>query len=163
MTATAGESTTIVRVFNTYGPRMRPDDGRAVPEFIRQALARQPLTIAGTGNQTRSFCYVTDTVNGLLSAAARRVPGPINIGNPHELTILELAHLVCAACGVEPTMTFVDPAPDDPARRCPDISAASALLGWKPTVGIVEGLRSTVSWIAGSSAHLPLAAGPGDR
>ncbi|ASO19592.1 dTDP-glucose 4,6-dehydratase [Actinoalloteichus hoggarensis] len=147
-----GANTGIARLFNTYGPRMRAQDGRAVPTFVRQALAGEPLTVAGSGTQTRSLCYVDDTVRGLLALAVSDVPGPVNLGNPEELTVRDLADAVRAAAGVtagtSAGVTFVDAAEDDPRRRCPDISLARRELGWRPQVGLAEGLTRTIRWFA---------------
>jgi nucleoside-diphosphate-sugar epimerase len=137
----------IVRIFNTYGPRMRVADGRVVPNFIAQALAGRPLTVYGDGTQTRSFCFVDDLVRGILLAAAKdeargRV---INLGNPRELTIAEFAASVAEAAGVDFTIEHGAPSEDDPAKRCPDISLARSLLGWQPHVDLSEGLRRTIS------------------
>ncbi|WP_107655848.1 UDP-glucuronic acid decarboxylase family protein [Nocardia suismassiliense] len=140
--------TGIARIFNTYGPRMRTDDGRMVPTFIAQALSNTPLTIAGTGEQTRSLCYVEDTVRGLLALASADHPGPINIGNPHEVSVCSLAEEIRAAIGSKSPVTYIDGAIDDPQRRCPDISLAERELGWRPVVGRAEGLRRTIDWFA---------------
>ncbi|QFU91857.1 NAD-dependent epimerase/dehydratase family protein [Amycolatopsis sp. YIM 10] len=144
--------TTIARIFNTYGPRMRPDDGRMIPAFAGQALRGKPLTVAGTGEQTRSICYVDDTVTGLLALAASGHPGPVNIGNPHELTVLEIAEEIRRLTGTRSTVRHIDAAEDDPRRRCPDIGLAEAELGWKPAIDPAEGLARTIRWFAGSSA-----------
>ncbi|APU14143.1 UDP-glucuronic acid decarboxylase family protein [Actinoalloteichus fjordicus] len=141
-----GANTGIARLFNTYGPRMRAHDGRAVPTFIRQALAGEPLTVAGSGTQTRSLCYVDDTVRGLLALAKADLPGPVNLGNPEELTVRELAEEIRAAAGGSAGLTFVDAAEDDPRRRCPDITLARRELGWWPRVSLAEGLARTIRW-----------------
>lgn len=143
-----GANTGIARIFNTYGPRMRADDGRMVPTFITQALSDAPLTIAGSGEQTRSLCYVEDTVRGLCALARTDHPGPVNIGNPHELSVLRLAEEIRSAIGSHSTVEYVDGAIDDPKRRCPDISLARRELGWQPGVDRVEGLRRTIDWFA---------------
>ncbi|SHM35932.1 NAD-dependent epimerase/dehydratase family protein [Actinacidiphila paucisporea] len=143
-----GVDTVIVRLFNTYGPRMRPKDGRAVPTFVTQALAGEPLTVAGDGSQTRSLCYVDDTVGGILAAAAGPHPGPVNLGNPVELTILELAHRVRDLCGSASPVTFVERPVDDPGLRRPDIALARAELGWQPAVDFDKGLAMTVDWFS---------------
>ncbi len=143
---THGVDTAIVRIFNTYGPRMRPDDGRAIPTFIRQALLGEPLTVAGDGSQTRSVCYVDDLVDGILRLLRSDLPGPVNIGNPHELTVLDLAHRVRAAAGSASPVVHVPRPEDDPCVRQPDITLAMAELGWKPTVDLDEGLDRTVGW-----------------
>ncbi|MEV5440674.1 NAD-dependent epimerase/dehydratase family protein [Streptomyces sp. NPDC052682] len=143
---THGTDTCIVRLFNTYGPRMRGHDGRAVPTFVRQALDGEPLTVTGDGHQTRSLCYVDDTVHGILAAAAHGMRGPVNIGNPSEITMLELARLVIDLAGSDSEIRFIDRPVDDPAVRCPDITLARDKLGWEPRVGAEEGLRRTIAW-----------------
>jgi dTDP-glucose 4,6-dehydratase len=143
-----GLDTAIARIFNTYGPRMRPDDGRMIPTFIRQALAGEPLTVAGSGRQTRSVCYVDDTVRGLLALAGSDHPGPVNIGNPHELSVSAMAEEVRALIPAAGPVRHIEAAVDDPQRRCPDISLARSALGWKPRVPLHEGLRNTVDWFA---------------
>ncbi|MBF6339940.1 SDR family oxidoreductase [Nocardia abscessus] len=147
-----GVNTGIARIFNTYGPGMRTDDGRMVPTFIAQALSDAPLTIAGTGEQTRSLCYVEDTVRGLLALAATDHPGPVNIGNPHEVSVRCLAAEIRALTGSRSPVTYVEGATDDPQRRCPDISLARRVLGWRPLVTRAEGLRRTIDWFAGRAA-----------
>ncbi|MFH8487267.1 NAD-dependent epimerase/dehydratase family protein [Streptomyces longisporoflavus] len=141
-----GTDTGIVRLFNTYGPRMRGHDGRAVPTFVRQALDGEPLTVTGDGNQTRSLCYVDDTVRGILAAAADGMRGPVNIGNPTEITMLELARLIIELTGSHSEVRFIDRPTDDPAVRCPDITLARDKLGWEPEVSAEEGLRRTIDW-----------------
>jgi dTDP-glucose 4,6-dehydratase len=143
--------TAIARIFNTYGPRMRPDDGRVIPTFIGQALAGEPLTVAGTGRQTRSLSYVDDTVRGLLALACSVHPGPVNIGNPDELTVLELAREICLRTGSESGIQHIGAAEDDPQRRCPDISLARSELGWEPEIGLGAGLDRTIPWFASRS------------
>lgn len=143
-----GFDTTIVRLFNTYGPRMRPLDGRAVPTFVSQALAGREITVAGDGMQTRSLCYVDDTVAGILAAARSGHPGPVNIGNPAELTILELADRVRELCGSDAPTVFVPRPGDDPDLRRPDITRAVAELGWAPVVDLDKGLTATIDWFA---------------
>jgi dTDP-glucose 4,6-dehydratase len=142
----AGLSTVIVRLFNTYGPRMRSSDGRAVPTFVGQALRGLPITVAGDGKQTRSLCFVDDSVQGIIAAAASRHAGPMNIGNPVEVTMLELAMRVRDLCRSNSKITFVDRPVDDPDLRCPDIGVARAQLGWAPTVDSQTGLRQTIEW-----------------
>ena len=140
-----GLDTRIVRIFNTYGPRMKPDDGRVVTNFIRQSLHGEPLTLYGDGNQTRSFSYVTDTVDGILRLLMSNEPGPINIGNPVEFTVRELAERVTAMIpGAGPIITVEMPFQDDPKQRKPDITRARTLLGWEPKVPLEEGLRLTI-------------------
>jgi nucleoside-diphosphate-sugar epimerase len=137
----------IARIFNTYGPRNRENDGRVVPNFMLQVLQGQPLTVFGTGKQTRSFCYVGDMVEGLLSLLFSDVTGPVNLGNPAEFTILELAELLQELGGIELPVTF-EPLPheDDPRRRCPDITRAKTLLGWEPKVHPREGMALTMEY-----------------
>jgi dTDP-glucose 4,6-dehydratase len=144
--------TAIVRIFNTYGPRMRPDDGRAIPTFIRQASAGEPLTVAGDGSQTRSVCYVQDTVEGVLRLAFSSHPGPINIGNPDERSVLRIAQDVIEVTGSGSTIEFIDRPVDDPGVRRPDTTLAEQLLSWKPQVDWQEGLSSTVDWFRQSLA-----------
>ncbi|GGR36426.1 NAD-dependent epimerase/dehydratase family protein [Streptomyces roseolus] len=141
-----GTDTCVVRLFNTYGPRMRGHDGRAVPTFIRQALAGDPLTVTGDGLQTRSLCYVDDTVAGILAAAAHGMPGPVNLGNPAELTMLDLARWIIELTGSDSEIGFVERPTDDPAVRCPDITLARDKLQWEPQVAAEEGLRRTIDW-----------------
>lgn len=142
----AGVDVGIVRIFNTYGPRMRPYDGRVVSTFLRQALAGEPLTVYGDGRQTRSFCYVDDLVRGLLAMLDGHEAGPVNLGNPHEHTVLELADLVREVTGSVAPVRY-EPLPgDDPVRRRPVIDRARARLGWQPEVPIREGLRRTAQW-----------------
>jgi dTDP-glucose 4,6-dehydratase len=136
-----GVDTCIVRIFNTYGTRMRPHDGRAIPTFIRQALADEPLTVFGDGSQTRSFCYVDDLVRGLGLLARSGEHLPVNIGNPQELTLLELAKTVIAVTGSKSEIVFEALPVDDPQVRQPDITRARQLLGWEPQVPLEEGLR----------------------
>jgi dTDP-glucose 4,6-dehydratase len=147
-----GADTVIVRIFNTYGPRMRPNDGRAVPNFVTQALAGRPLTVAGDGSQTRSLCYVDDMVTAILAAARSGHPGPINLGNPAELTILDLAMRVRELCSSDSPIVFVDRPVDDPGLRMPDISLAQSVLGWRPSVDLEEGLKATIDWFSSHSA-----------
>ncbi len=146
---THGVDTAIVRIFNTYGPRMRPDDGRAIPTFIRQALAGEPITVAGDGSQTRSICYVDDLVDGVVRMLRSGLPGPVNLGNPHELTMLALAKWICAITGSDSPIAFVPRPEDDPCVRQPDITLARERLGWEPTVPVAAGLLRTVDWFRG--------------
>jgi dTDP-glucose 4,6-dehydratase len=139
-----GVDTAIVRIFNTYGPRMRPLDGRAIPTFIRQALANDPLTVFGDGSQTRSFCYVDDLVRGLYLLAHSGEHLPVNIGNPGEFTLLELAQAVIRLTGSSSEIVFEALPVDDPQVRQPDITRARQLLGWEPEVELEEGLRRTL-------------------
>jgi len=148
-----GTDTGIVRLFNTYGPRMRGHDGRAVPTFVRQALDGEPLTVTGDGHQTRSLCYVDDTVRGILAAAANGMRGPVNIGNPTEITMLELARLIIELAGSRSEISFIDRPTDDPAVRCPDITLARDKLGWEPRITTEEGLRRTIDWFRATADH----------
>ncbi len=134
----------IVRIFNTYGPRMRLDDGRIVPELARQALLGLPLTIHGSGLQTRSFCYVSDLVEGIIRLFESSVTDPVNCGNPNERTVLEFATVLQAITGSTLALKHLPAREDDPRRRCPDIARAKALLGWEPRVDLEEGLSRTV-------------------
>jgi len=145
-----GVDTRIARIFNTYGPRMRLNDGRVVPNFIYQALTHQPLTVYGDGSQTRSFCYVADLVRGLYGLLMSGEHQPVNIGNPTEMSILEFAHTVLDATGSQSEITFVQPTDerivDDPKIRRPDITRARELLDWEPTFDLREGLRHTIAY-----------------
>jgi dTDP-glucose 4,6-dehydratase len=143
-----GTNTAIARIFNTYGPRMRPDDGRMIPTFVGQALAGEPMTVTGSGKQTRSLCYVDDTVRGLLALAASEHPGPVNIGNPHELPVSRIAEEIRSLTWSESPITHIDAATDDPQRRCPDISLARSELRWQPEISLKDGLERTVEWFA---------------
>lgn len=142
-----GVAVKVARIFNTYGPGMRPDDGRVVSNFIRQALQDQPLTVYGDGQQTRSLCYVDDLIEGLVRfmRAPGHVTGPINLGNPNELSIRRLANLVREVTGASAALRFLTLPVDDPPRRCPDIGLARELLGWQPRIDLREGLQQTVS------------------
>jgi dTDP-glucose 4,6-dehydratase len=139
-----GVDTCIVRIFNTYGPRMRPNDGRAIPTFMSQALADRPLTVFGDGSQTRSFCYVDDLVRGLVLLAESEVHEPVNIGNPNEMTLLEMAKLVVELTEARSEIVFEALPVDDPQVRQPDITRAQDLLGWEPQVELREGLTKTI-------------------
>ena len=140
--------TAIVRIFNTYGPRMRVDDGRAIPAFMSQALAGVPITVAGDGSQTRCLCYVEDTVAGILSLAASGHPGPVNIGSQEEMSMLQLAEHIRALSGSSSTLEFVPLPTDDPQVRRPDTTLASEVLGWEPQVAVEDGLKRTLEWFA---------------
>ncbi len=142
---THGVKTRILRIFNTYGPRLRPGDGRAVPGFIGQALASVPITIFGDGSQTRSFCYISDLVEGVVRAMKSDFSDPINLGNPKEITLLELARVVLRMTGSRSPLVFKPLPPDDPKVRCPDISRAIRELGWQPTILLEEGLIKTIA------------------
>ncbi len=139
-----GVNTCIARIFNTFGARMRPHDGRAIPTFLRQALQDKPVTVFGDGSQTRSFCYVDDLIRGLKLLAESDVHLPVNIGNPNEMTLLELAEAVIEATESRSEIVFEALPVDDPQVRQPDISRAKQLLNWEPKVGLLEGLRSTI-------------------
>jgi dTDP-glucose 4,6-dehydratase len=146
-----GTDAAIVRIFNTYGPRMRTGDGRAVPTFVAQALDGMPLTVAGDGSQTRSLCYVDDTVDGVLALAGSAETGPVNIGGGEEITVLELARRIVELTGSASRIRFVDRPVDDPARRRPDTRLARERLGWRPRVGWNEGLAPTIGWFTRSA------------
>jgi dTDP-glucose 4,6-dehydratase len=139
-----GVNTCIARIFNTYGPRMRPHDGRAVPTFLRQALADKPLTVFGDGSQTRSFCYVADLIRGLVALAESDVHEPVNIGNPDEMTLLEMAKLIVELTESRSEIVFEALPVDDPQVRQPDITRAKDLLGWEPEHSLRDGLASTI-------------------
>jgi dTDP-glucose 4,6-dehydratase len=139
-----GVDTAIVRIFNTFGPRMRPHDGRAIPTFLRQALQDRPITVFGDGSQTRSFCYVDDLVRGIIALAESGHGGPINLGNPNEFTLLQLAETVIDVAKSRSEIVFEALPTDDPQVRQPDISLARELLAWEPEVDLREGLRRTI-------------------
>jgi dTDP-glucose 4,6-dehydratase len=141
-----GVDTKIVRIFNTYGPRMRIRDGRAVPNFIAQALKGEDVTIYGSGKQTRSFCYISDLVTGILALMESSVNEPVNIGNPQELSIADMAHLIIKMTGSSSRVVFQPLPVDDPQVRKPDITRARTLLGWEPKVSLDEGLTSTIAY-----------------
>jgi dTDP-glucose 4,6-dehydratase len=143
---THGVQTRIVRIFNTHGPRMRLNDGRVVPNFIAQALRNEPITVYGDGSQTRSFCYVSDLVEGIVRLLRSDNPGPINCGNPTEVTILQFAERIRALTGSTSEIVFKALPVDDPKVRQPDITRARAVLGWEPRVGLEEGLRRTIEY-----------------
>jgi len=154
-----GLSIRIARIFNTYGPRMLPNDGRVVSNFIVQALSGRPLTVYGSGEQTRSFCYVDDLVRGLVALMAMDDDdtGPVNLGNTHEFSMDEIAHLVIAQTGAGAGIVYKPLPADDPTRRQPDISLARKLIDWEPTVQLEEGLARTVEYFRAA-----LAGGPAD-
>jgi dTDP-glucose 4,6-dehydratase len=143
---THGVDTKIARIFNTYGPRMRTNDGRIVPTLIMQALRNEPLTVYGDGTQTRSFCYVSDLIDGIYRLALSDEHEPVNLGNPDEHTILEVAEMVIRLSGSKSEITFQELPTDDPRRRRPDITKARNLLGWEPKVSLEEGLALTIEW-----------------
>jgi dTDP-glucose 4,6-dehydratase len=138
--------TRLVRIFNTYGPRMRPNDGRAIPAFISQALANKPVTIFGNGRQTRSFCFIDDEVEGLLRLLMSNTPGPVNIGNPEEMSVEECARLVIRLCKSKSRIVYKDLPVDDPKVRQPDITLAKSVLKWSPKVSQQVGLKKTIAW-----------------
>lgn len=141
-----GVNSGIVRIFNTFGPRMRPNDGRAIPNFIRQALKGAPLTVAGDGSQTRSVCYVDDLIEGIWRFAQTDLSGPMNIGNPSEISMLDLAKWIRDLTGSESEITFIPRPTDDPAVRRPDIGFANRELDWQPVVPVEDGLLRTIEW-----------------
>lgn len=143
---TYGVDTRIIRIFNTYGPRMKVNDGRVVPNFISQALHTDPLTVYGDGKQTRSFCYISDMIDGLLALAESGIHEPVNVGNPTELNMLDLAEKIVELTGSKSELTFKPLPVDDPRTRQPDISKAKDLIGWWPKVSLDEGLGLTVAW-----------------
>ena len=141
----------IARIFNTYGPRLDPSDGRVVSNFITQALAGNDITIYGTGQQTRSFCFVSDLIRGVVALLDSSEQGPINIGNPIENTMLELATTIVELCHSSSQLVFEDLPEDDPTRRKPDITKAKHSLGWQPTISLKDGLTTTINWFSQSS------------
>ena len=143
---TYGLNAKVVRIFNTYGPRMRRDDGRAVPNFVSQSLRGRPLSVYGDGSQTRSLCYVDDLIEGFLRYLDVEQVGPMNLGNPEEVTILRLAELVAETTGAGEEIEFLPALEDDPTVRCPDVTNARTWLGWEPTVPLSDGLERTVAW-----------------
>jgi dTDP-glucose 4,6-dehydratase len=143
---TLGVDVRLVRIFNTYGPYMRPDDGRVMSNFITQALLGTPLTIHGDGSQTRSFCYATDEVAGMLAVLDSSYVGPVNVGNPEEFTVLELARLVLETTGSGSELVYLTLPEDDPVHRCPDITLVRACTGWQPRVSLRQGVELTVAW-----------------
>jgi dTDP-glucose 4,6-dehydratase len=148
-----GTNIGIARIFNTYGPRLRPDDGRVVSNFLFQALAGEPLTVYGDGSQTRSLCYVADEVGGLVALLDAEITGPVNIGNPDEYTVLELAQVVIDLTGSGSTIVHRPLPLDDPTRRRPDISLARRALGWEPTTGLKDGLAQTAAYFDGGQSE----------
>jgi dTDP-glucose 4,6-dehydratase len=143
-----GVDTSIVRIFNTFGPRMRLDDGRAIPAFMSQALRDEPLTVAGDGSQTRSLCFVEDTVAGIIALESSGHPGPVNIGSQDEMTMLQLAERVRELSGSRSEVRYVDLPVDDPRVRRPDTTLAAELLAWEPQVSIEDGLKRTLEWFS---------------
>jgi dTDP-glucose 4,6-dehydratase len=150
-----GVDTAIVRIFNTYGPRMRAHDGRAIPTFLRQALADRPITVFGDGGQTRSFCYVSDLIAGLIALSESGEHQPVNIGNPDEFTLLELAQVVVEVSDSRSEIVYEALPTDDPKQRKPDITRAHELLEWKPKVALRDGLKQTIEQ-SGAEALLGL-------
>ena len=144
-----GLKTRIIRIFNTYGPRMRLNDGRAAPNFIKQALGNEPLTVYGDGSQTRSLCYVDDLIEGVVRLLNTDYAEPVNIGNPEEVTILQLAELIRDLCGSRSQIAFRPLPIDDPKQRRPDITRARKVLGWEPKVSLEEGLKRTIASFRG--------------
>ena len=155
--------TRIVRIFNTYGPRMQINDGRVVPNFMKQALRGEELTVYGDGKQTRSFCYVADEIDGLLRLAWSQEPGPVNIGNPSEFTILECAQKVLEVTGSKSQIKFLPLPPDDPKQRRPDISKARSVLGWEPKVDLEAGLKLSLDYFRQAVKELAAATSRGAR
>jgi len=149
-----GVNTSIVRIFNTFGPRMRPNDGRAIPAFMGQALSDRPLTVFGDGSQTRSFCYVDDLMRGLVALAESDVHEPVNIGNPNEMSLLEMAQLIIELTGSRSEVVFEALPVDDPQVRQPDITRARELLDWEPEVDVREGLRRTIDFYSDCAGEL---------
>ena len=147
-----GVDVRIVRIFNTYGPRMKADDGRVVTNFVVQALTGQPISIYGDGSQTRSFCFVSDEIRGFLALLDGPIVGPVNIGNPDEFTMIELAELVIELTGSRSELIFEPLPSDDPRQRQPDITLARTVLGWEPSVKLREGLAQTIEWFAAELA-----------
>src|SRR5882672_10651083 len=146
--------TRIVRIFNTYGPRMQMNDGRVIPNFMRQAMRGEELTVYGDGSQTRSFCYVSDEIEGFLRLAKSSEHLPVNIGNPTEFTILECAQMVLQVTGSKSKVRHVPLPPDDPKQRCPDITKARTLLGWEPKIDLETGLRLSLDYFRKAVAHI---------
>ncbi len=155
-----GVDTRIVRIFNTYGPRMRPDDGRMIPNFISQALAKRPITIYGDGTQTRSVQYVDDLIEGLLRLMRSGESRPVNIGNPVEYTVREVAEMILSLSGSAGGLAFEPLPEDDPRQRCPDITRARKVLGWEPRLPARAGLKMTLDWFAGRARPPETVPGP---
>jgi dTDP-glucose 4,6-dehydratase len=150
--------TRIVRIFNTYGPRLQANDGRVISNFLRQALVGEPVTVYGDGSQTRSFCYVSDEIEGILRLAHSNEIGPVNIGNPNEFTILHCARLVLKVTGSKSRIAFAPLPQDDPKQRCPDISLARAVLGWEPKIQLEQGLMLSLPYFREIIHAVPIAA-----
>ena len=160
---THGVNAGIIRIFNTYGPRMNAQDGRIVSNFITQALNGDPLTIYGDGTQTRSFCYVDDLIRGIVSMIDCAESGPVNLGNPEEFTVADFAKLVLRLTGSDSPVEHLPLPVDDPTRRCPVITRASHLLGWQPEVRVEDGVRRTVEWFRSRPEELRMASAAGSR
>ena len=140
-------NTVIIRIFNTYGPRLDPNDGRVISSFLRDGILGKPLQMFGDGKQTRSFCYVSDLITGIIAAMDSGISGPVNLGNPNEFTLLELAEKVGETLNITPVIEFQSLPTDDPRMRCPDISYAKSALGWEPKIELTEGLALTAQWL----------------
>ena len=149
---THGIDTGIVRIFNTHGPRMRPNDGRAIPAFTTQALSGQPITVAGDGSQTRSIIYVDDLVEGIMRMLRSDLSGPVNLGNPHEASVLHIAETIKGLVGSDSEIVFIPRPVDDPSVRQPDITLARRELGWEPTISFGDGLSRTIEWFRSQAA-----------
>ena len=161
---THGVNAGIIRIFNTYGPRMNARDGRIVTNFITQALNGDPLTIYGDGSQTRSFCYVNDLIRGIMGMIDCAENGPVNLGNPEEFTVTEFARLVLRLTGSASPVEYLPLPVDDPTRRCPVITRASQVLGWQPEIGVEEdGIRRTVDWFRSRPEEVRMASAAGSR
>ncbi|MGH7747077.1 MAG: GDP-mannose 4,6-dehydratase, partial [Candidatus Dormibacteria bacterium] len=154
-----GLDTRIVRIFNTFGPRMRRNDGRAVPAFITQALAGAPRPVFGDGSQTRSLCYIDDLIEGIVRLLLSDYHLPVNLGNPGELTVLQLAELIRRLAGSSSTIDHLPLPVDDPQRRCPDITTAERVLGWRPQVSLEQGLERTIAWWTEGGPHARMPVG----
>jgi UDP-glucuronate decarboxylase len=161
----SGMPVKVARIFNTYGPRMQENDGRIISNFITQALAGRPMTVYGDGSQTRSFCYVDDLIDGLirLMESPENVTGPVNLGNPAELRVIDVAERISAQLGVPPRIVFKTLPVDDPRRRRPNVARAKALLGWQPTTPLDKGLARTIAWFRDHRASVAGAAARKDR
>jgi dTDP-glucose 4,6-dehydratase len=149
---TRGVNTHLARIFNTYGPRLHPNDGRVIANFMMQALRNEPLTVYGAGDQTRSFCYVDDLIEGIMRLSRSNEHLPVNLGNPNEFTILECARAILEVTGAKNQLRFGALPEDDPTRRCPDITKARTLLGWEPQVQLIDGLRKSLGYFRDKAA-----------
>jgi dTDP-glucose 4,6-dehydratase len=156
---TYGTNTAIMRIFNVYGPHMRRMDGRVVPMLIEQALSGEPVTVTGDGHQTRSLCYIDDMIDGIVRLLHSDHPGPVNLGNPHEITMGELAVTILKLTGSGSETKYISRPPDDPSRRCPDITLAQHDLSWNPVVPLADGLQRTIEWFRGRLRNLARAEG----